>query len=178
MITGFHENQAELSETFAESFTIVILASTNSIIQNKVKDNKANAFYGDAREVEKIKLDFRNEKEIVSVHAGVKQVDHIARESISSGNVVIQGKLLLSTISTYGKRGVVFNEQLLKECGYITEDGALGKPPTAPLEFGNIKVLRFDLIGGFNPQSMKFGDMYLNQQLIDFSVYDKNIQDV
>ncbi len=184
MIDGLHQNQSELSKTFAEAFTVVILNSSNTVIKDDsgkyplVKDEQVKPFYGESAEVEKIKLDFRERKEEVAVYVGVSVANHRGEESLASGNVVIEGKLLLTIWATYSLRATKFCEELLKESGYITEEGALGKPGKAPWGMGNIEVLRFDPVGGFNNRTVDAGDMHMNQQLIDFAIYDKNIQDV
>ena len=59
----------------------------------------------------------------------------------------------------------------------MTENGALGMPAQAPWEIGNLKVIRFNPIGGFNSITVPFGRIFLNQQLIDFAAYDKGISD-
>lgn len=171
-ITGLHTNNIELTDKIAEAMTTALTNSTNSDI-DFVKERAVFVQYGEVPEVEENEI----QDEIVTAYVGVFDLDMFGKESETSGQVVKEGRLFLNVFATYARRAIEFSEILLKEFGYVTEEGALGMPAYAPWEIGNLSVLKFDPVGGFNFQAIIFGKIFVNRQLINFALYDKDISD-
>jgi hypothetical protein len=89
---------------------------------------------------------------------------------LDTGGELITGDLQLWLFAKNGVRAIEAICKLFEDFGWITEFGKLGVPPKAPWQIGNLTVWRFNPIGGLNTISQKWGNYYLNRQVVDFAL--------
>lgn len=153
-ITGPHTVGFDLTARIAEALTI---AAGQTVLP----------FYGEIVEIEE--LDIKTETDTV-IYVGVQNRDTKGILSGPSGQVITEGTLFIYVWALSGHRTIEKTTEIFRNFNYVTENGAIGKPPQAPWEIGNLTVWRFDPVDGFNMDAENWENMFLNRELIDFAI--------